>query len=267
MAPRSSTSVATGKNVSSCSRSLVCTVSDSPSPLWWLARPTIVRTSSGTRLPRSPCCLERRVVVNGEASSGRWDARVRHRQRPSIDTRGETGSTQSRSSCSSDVTTLQDCLEGRALMAKSIKDAMTTKPASLPATSTLADAAQRMRDLDIGDVLIEEGGRLTGIVTDRDLVVRAMAEGRDITSKLGDVVSSEVVCIAPTDTADDAIRLMRGTCAAAGAGGRERQAHRNRVARRSGRRTRSSLAAGRDQQRTAEPLVRAVQGSETLRIR
>jgi CBS domain-containing protein len=94
-------------------------------------------------------------------------------------------------------------------MAKSIKDAMTTKPASLPATSTLADAAQRMRDLDIGDVLIEEGGRLTGLVTDRDLVVRAMAEGRDITSKLGDVVSSEVVCIAPTDTADDAIRLMR----------------------------------------------------------
>jgi CBS domain-containing protein len=61
-------------------------------------------------------------------------------------------------------------------MTKSIKDAMTTKPASLPATSTLADAAQRMRDLDIGDVLIEEGGRLTGIVTDRDLVVRAMAE-------------------------------------------------------------------------------------------
>jgi CBS domain-containing protein len=94
-------------------------------------------------------------------------------------------------------------------MAKSIKDAMTTKPASLPATSTLADAAQQMRDLDIGDVLIEEGGRLTGIVTDRDLVVRAMAEGRDMTSKLGDIVSSEVVCIAPTDTADDVIRLMR----------------------------------------------------------
>lgn len=86
---------------------------------------------------------------------------------------------------------------------------MTTKPASLPATATVADAAQQMRNLDIGDVLIEEGGRLAGIITDRDLVVRAIAEGRDVTAKLGDIVSSEVVCITPTDTADDAIRLMR----------------------------------------------------------
>ena len=94
-------------------------------------------------------------------------------------------------------------------MAKSIKDAMTTKPVSLPASSTVADAAQQMRDLDIGDVLIEEGGRLAGIVTDRDLVVRAIAEGRAPTTTLGDIVSSEVVCITPTDTADDAIRIMR----------------------------------------------------------
>jgi CBS domain-containing protein len=94
-------------------------------------------------------------------------------------------------------------------MAKSIRDAMTTKPASLPATATVADAAQQMRDRDIGDVLVEEGGRLAGIVTDRDLVVRAIAEGRDVTSKLGDIVSSDVVCITPTETPDDAIRLMR----------------------------------------------------------
>jgi CBS domain-containing protein len=94
-------------------------------------------------------------------------------------------------------------------MAKSIKDAMTTTPASLPASSTVADAAQQMRDLDIGDVLIVEGGRLAGIVTDRDLVVRALAQGRDVMSKLGDILSSEVVCITPSETADDAIRIMR----------------------------------------------------------
>jgi CBS domain-containing protein len=94
-------------------------------------------------------------------------------------------------------------------MAKSIKEAMTTTPISLPASSTVADAAQQMRDHDIGDVLIVEGGRLAGIVTDRDLVVRALAEGRDMMSKLGDIVSSEVVCITPSDTADDAIRVMR----------------------------------------------------------
>jgi CBS domain-containing protein len=94
-------------------------------------------------------------------------------------------------------------------MAKSIKDAMTTKPASLPASATVADAAQQMRELDIGDVLVEQEGRLAGIVTDRDIVVRAIAEGRDVTSKLGDIVSSEVVCITPAESAEDAIRLMR----------------------------------------------------------
>ena len=94
-------------------------------------------------------------------------------------------------------------------MTKSIKDAMTTKPESLLASATVADAAQQMRELDIGDVLVEQEGRLAGIVTDRDIVVRAIAEGRDITSKLGDIVSSEVVCITPADSADDAIRLMR----------------------------------------------------------
>ena len=94
-------------------------------------------------------------------------------------------------------------------MAQPIKDAMTKKPVSLPATSTVADAAQQMSDLNIGDVLIEEDGRLTGIVTDRDLVVRVLAEGRDATSKLGDIASSELVFISPTDTAEDAIRLMR----------------------------------------------------------
>ena len=94
-------------------------------------------------------------------------------------------------------------------MAKSIKDAMTTKPASLPASATVADAAKQMRELDIGDVLVEQEGRLAGIVTDRDIVVRAIAEGRDVTSKLGDIVSSEVVCITPAESADDAIRLMR----------------------------------------------------------
>jgi CBS domain-containing protein len=94
-------------------------------------------------------------------------------------------------------------------MAKSIKDAMTAKPASLPASATVADAAQQMRELDIGDVLVEQEGRLAGIVTDRDIVVRAIAEGRDVTSKLGDIVSSEVVCITPAESADEAIRLMR----------------------------------------------------------
>jgi CBS domain-containing protein len=68
-----------------------------------------------------------------------------------------------------------------------------------------------MRDLDIGDMLIEEDGQLAGIVTDRDLVVRTVAEGRDSTSKLGDIISSDVVSITATDGVEDVIRLMRTT--------------------------------------------------------
>jgi CBS domain-containing protein len=94
-------------------------------------------------------------------------------------------------------------------MAQSITHAMHTTPESLPSTSTVADAAQRMRDCDIGDVLVEENGRLTGIVTDRDLVVRALAEGRGATAKLSDVLSSDLICITTNDSAEDAIRIMR----------------------------------------------------------
>jgi CBS domain-containing protein len=92
---------------------------------------------------------------------------------------------------------------------RSVKEAMTTKPVALPASSTVLDAARQMRDLDIGDVLVVEAGRLAGIVTDRDLVVRALAEGSDPTSTVGEIVSADVVCITPDDSAEDAIRLMR----------------------------------------------------------
>src|SRR5438093_5650280 len=95
-------------------------------------------------------------------------------------------------------------------MAQSIRDVMTTHPITLPATSLVVDAARAMRDADIGDVIVIEDGRICGIVTDRDITVRGVAEGRDIAClKLADVCSRVLTTVSPKDSVDDAVRLMR----------------------------------------------------------
>src|SRR5687767_8277308 len=65
-----------------------------------------------------------------------------------------------------------------ASMATTIRDVMTTNPIVYPATATVAEAAEGMREFDIGDVLVERDGKISGIVTDRDIVVRAVADGK-----------------------------------------------------------------------------------------
>ncbi len=64
-------------------------------------------------------------------------------------------------------------------MAQRIEEVMTADPRTLDASETVAAAARAMADDDIGDVLVVEGDRLHGIITDRDIVVRCIAEGRD----------------------------------------------------------------------------------------
>jgi CBS domain-containing protein len=95
-------------------------------------------------------------------------------------------------------------------MAQQLRDIMTPDPVVLDAESPLADAAQRMRDEDIGDVLVRNGGRICGLVTDRDITIRAVAEGRDPgTTRLDDVCSHELISLTPQDSIEDAARLMR----------------------------------------------------------
>ena len=95
-------------------------------------------------------------------------------------------------------------------MAQSIRDVMTANPISLPAAASVADAARAMRDSNIGDVIVLDDGRLCGIATDRDIVVRAVAEGRDpFTTKLADICSQELTALSPADSVDDAVSLMR----------------------------------------------------------
>lgn len=94
-------------------------------------------------------------------------------------------------------------------MPQSIREVMTANPVSLPATTSLVDAARRMKDDGIGDVLVADGDDLRGLVTDRDIVVRAVAEGRDSTSTtLGEVCSADLVTLDPGASVHDAVELM-----------------------------------------------------------
>jgi CBS domain-containing protein len=100
--------------------------------------------------------------------------------------------------------------ERRITMAQNIRSVMNTNPVTLPARSSVAEAASAMRDANIGDVIVLEDGRICGILTDRDIVVRAVAEGRDLVStKVADICSQEITTLSPTDNVEDAVRLMR----------------------------------------------------------
>ena len=94
-------------------------------------------------------------------------------------------------------------------MTKNIRDVMTPNPVSLPSTTSLREAAQTMKDRDIGNVLVEDGGSLCGLVTDRDIVVRAVADGRDpAQTTLSDVCSHDLITVTPDETIANAAKLM-----------------------------------------------------------
>lgn len=94
-------------------------------------------------------------------------------------------------------------------MAKSVKEVMTSNPATVEPDAKLADAARIMRDEDTGVVPVLEGDRLVGTVTDRDLVVRALAEGKDAQSTtVREVASTDLVTVDPQQDLEEALRLM-----------------------------------------------------------
>ena len=95
-------------------------------------------------------------------------------------------------------------------MARTVNEIMTHDPRTVAPSDTLVDAARVMRDADVGDVLVVEDGRLAGIITDRDIVVRAVADGRDPSSvAVRDVWTADPKTLSPDQSEDDAIRLMR----------------------------------------------------------
>ena len=90
-----------------------------------------------------------------------------------------------------------------------LEELMTPNPVAIPATATAHEAAVIMREHNIGNVLVEHDGHLSGIVTDRDLIVRVMAEGLDpAQTLLGDVCSGDVTTLPLDCDVEEASRVM-----------------------------------------------------------
>ena len=95
-------------------------------------------------------------------------------------------------------------------MARIVREIMTAEPETLPADRPIVEAARLMRDHDIGDVLVLDGDRLRGVLTDRDIAVRVVADDKvpqDTT--IGDVCSGATATASPDEDTAQAARVMR----------------------------------------------------------
>jgi CBS domain-containing protein len=94
-------------------------------------------------------------------------------------------------------------------MARTVEEIMTRDPRTVEIGDSLVDAAREMRDGNIGNVIVTDGGRVAGIVTDRDIVVRVIAEGREPQrTTIGDVCSSGPRTLEPGESVDVAAQAM-----------------------------------------------------------
>jgi CBS domain-containing protein len=94
-------------------------------------------------------------------------------------------------------------------MGKSVKDAMTSDVKTATPSQSLAEAAALMKQEDVGSIPVVDGDRLVGVVTDRDIVVRGIADGSDPKAvQVGDIASRDIVTVRPDDDLDEALRLM-----------------------------------------------------------
>jgi CBS domain-containing protein len=95
-------------------------------------------------------------------------------------------------------------------MAQSIREIMTADPRTVEPSASVVDAARQMAEGDVGAVLVTEQGEVRGIVTDRDIVVRAVAEGRDPqATKVSVIWTPDPVTLTVDQSVEDAIRIVR----------------------------------------------------------
>ena len=86
---------------------------------------------------------------------------------------------------------------------------MTSSPASCETSASVVDAARRMAQEDVGPIPVVDGDRLVGIVTDRDIVLRVVAEGRDPSSTtVGEIASTNLETVSPDENLDSALQKM-----------------------------------------------------------
>ena len=90
-----------------------------------------------------------------------------------------------------------------------VRDVMTSNPESCSSDSSVADAARTMARQDVGPIPVVDGERLVGVLTDRDIVVRVVAEGRDPEgTTVRDVASSDLTTVSPDEDLDRALALL-----------------------------------------------------------
>lgn len=94
---------------------------------------------------------------------------------------------------------------------REVREVMTALPETVTPTTSIKDAARIMADQGIGDVIVVEPGteRVVGIVTDRDIAIRALANGMGPSTEVGEICSGDVVAVPPTATVRGALNLMK----------------------------------------------------------
>jgi CBS domain-containing protein len=91
----------------------------------------------------------------------------------------------------------------------SVRDTMTANPLSIETSASVVEAARLMRQEHIGSLPVVKGGQLVGMITDRDLALRVVAEGAEPGSvTVGEVASHDTVTAQPDQDLDEALRLM-----------------------------------------------------------
>jgi CBS domain-containing protein len=90
-----------------------------------------------------------------------------------------------------------------------LRDVMTPKAEVIPPDATIGDAAKKMKELDVGELPVCDGDRLCGMITNRDIVIRAVAEGRDSHSPVRDSMTEDVVYGFEDQEYEEAAALMR----------------------------------------------------------
>jgi CBS domain-containing protein len=95
------------------------------------------------------------------------------------------------------------------MMVNSVRDAMTEDPRSIGASTSVVEAARLMRDEHIGSLPITDGDTLVGMITDRDITTRVVAEAADLaTTTVGDVYSQDLISVEPDKDLAEALGLM-----------------------------------------------------------
>jgi CBS domain-containing protein len=95
-------------------------------------------------------------------------------------------------------------------MAQTVADVMTKNPATIEREESAAEAARLMAQGDMGDVIVLDNGTVAGILTDRDIAVRLVAQEKDPRTPVAEILSdTELVTVDPDTPLDQAIRLMR----------------------------------------------------------